>query len=98
MASFIYYYYPFTSAYYTRRSLINQAVLLIVNYHLYGLTEWQDIDNQIMIGDSAIRFVIFQFIIVAIGELIEGFKLARLHCIKRARMRRWLEKKKLKKA
>lgn len=45
MASFIYHYHPYTSAHYTRRSLINQAVLLIINYHLYGLTEWQDIDN-----------------------------------------------------
>lgn len=51
-----------------------------------------------MIGDSVIRFVIIQCVILVLSEIIEGLKLARLYCVKRARMRRWLEKQKLKKA
>jgi hypothetical protein len=40
--------------------IINEIVLLIVNYHLYCFTSWLDIKNQSLVGNSIIYFVLGQ--------------------------------------
>jgi hypothetical protein len=57
--AWIYHESPYTDYHYKRRLLLNEYVLLIITYHLYCFTEWQDIDNQILAGNSVIYFVIF---------------------------------------
>ena len=57
---FIEYFKVFDSKREQNIHMINEIVLLIVNYHLYCFTSWLDISNQSLVGNSIIYFTLGQ--------------------------------------